>query len=136
MQPQEGRVIARRRQQLRAVVEAYFKALSEKDFSLIPYDENVVMKSPLSPGRVNGQLIGKEALRTLWWPDLVPVLGEVKLHDIYINERLTAACGFSEITIRSPTATLRVCDRFTVDALGKITEQESHYDPRGLFDPR
>jgi hypothetical protein len=32
--------------------------------------------------------------------------------------------------ITNPPCTLRVVDRFTVNAEGKMTQQENHYDPR------
>src|SRR5690349_20409094 len=80
----------KRRTQLRAVAEAYFGALARKDFAAIPYDDNVVLRAPLVPGGVHKPLLGKDALRTAWWPPLVPVLGEVKVIEHYFNEQLTA----------------------------------------------
>src|SRR5215471_2607734 len=62
----------KRRTQLRAVAEAYFGALARKDFAAIPYDDKVVLRAPLVPGGVHKPLVGKEALRTVWWPPLVP----------------------------------------------------------------
>ena len=34
------------------------------------------------------------------------------------------------VGITNPPATLRVMDRFFINAEGKITEQENYYDPR------
>jgi hypothetical protein len=127
--------VAMRRAQLQAVAEAYFGALAQKDFDAIPYDDNVVLRAPLAPGGVHNPLEGKEALRTIWWPPLVPALGEVKVIEHYINDQLTAIITEAEIHTVSPRATLRVADRFTVNSLGKIIEQENHFDPRDVTNP-
>jgi len=124
-----------RRAQLRAVAEAYFAALAKKDFAAIPYDDNVSLRAPLCPGGVHTPLVGKESLRTIWWPPLVPALEAVKVLDHYINEEMTAICTEALITTVSPPTTLRVADRFTVNAAGKIIEQENHFDPRDMTNP-
>ena len=126
---------ATRRAQLRAVAEAYFTALANKDFTAIPYDENVILRAPLAPGGVHIPLVGQEALQTIWWPPLVPALGAVKVIEHYTNESLTAIITEAEITTIHPQATLRVADRFTVNAAGKIVEQENHFDPRDVTNP-
>ncbi|MEW6300903.1 MAG: ester cyclase [Thermodesulfobacteriota bacterium] len=133
--PTTTRDAARRRAQLRAVAEAYFAALAKKDFEAIPYDDNVSLRAPLCPGGVHAPLTGKEALRTIWWPSFAPALGEVKVLDHYINEGMTAICTEAIITMVNPPATLRVADRFTVNAEGKIVEQENHFDPRDVTHP-
>lgn len=129
--------VARRRAQLRAVANTYFEALAKKDFSAIPYDDNVTLRAPLAPGGVNRLLVGKEALRTIWWPPLVPAVGKVTVLDHYVNEAMTAVCteALIEVVTVTPPATLRVADRFTVNAEGKITEQENHFDPRDVTNP-
>lgn len=126
---------ATRRAQLRTVAEACFTALANKDFTAIPYDENVILRAPLAPGGVHIPLVGKEALRTIWWPPLVPALGAVKVVEHYMNEQLTAIITEAEIRTIHPQATLRVADRFTVNAAGKIIEQENHFDPRDVTNP-
>jgi hypothetical protein len=65
MPEQEESTVAQRRAQLRAVAEAYFGALAQKDFAAIPYDDHVVLRAPLAPGGVHTPLVGKEALRTI-----------------------------------------------------------------------
>jgi SnoaL-like domain len=127
--------VTMRRAQLRAVAEAYFGALAQKDFEAIPYDDNVVLRAPLAPGGVHNPLVGKEALRTIWWPPLVPALGEVNIIEHYINDELTAIITEAEIHTVNPRATLRVADRFTVNNVGKIIEQENHFDPRDVTNP-
>ncbi|MDQ3256884.1 MAG: nuclear transport factor 2 family protein [Acidobacteriota bacterium] len=129
----------KRREQLRAIAERYFESLRRKDFSAIPYDDNVTLRAPLTPGGVNQPLVGKEALRTQWWQPLGPALEgvQIKVFEHYINEAMTAIVTESEIKINvvDPPATLRVADRFTVDEQGKIIEQENHFDPRDVTNP-
>jgi hypothetical protein len=125
----------KRRTQLRAVADAYFGALARKDFAAIPYDDNVVLRAPLVPGGVHKPLVGKDALRTVWWPPLVPALGEVTVIEHYFNEQLTAVISEAEIHTVNPVAVLRVADRFTVNNAGQIIEQENHFDPRDVTNP-
>jgi hypothetical protein len=132
---QEENTAARRRAQLRGVAEAYFGALGKKDFAAIPYDEKVILRAPLAPGGVHTPLVGKETLRTVWWPPLVPALGEIHVIEHYINDSMTAIITEAEIHTVKPPATLRVADRFTVSTAGKIIEQENHFDPRDVTNP-
>ena len=129
----------KRRKQLRAIAEGYLEALRKKDFSAIPYDDNVTLRAPLCPGGVNRPLAGKDALRTQWWQPLEPALEgvKVKILDHYINDSLTGIITEAEITINAvePPATLRVADRFNVNEQGKIVEQENHFDPRDVTNP-
>jgi hypothetical protein len=104
--PQEEHSAARRRAQLRGVAETYFGALAQKDFAAIPYDDKVVLRAPLAPGGVHIPLVGKEALRTVWWPPLVPALGEVHIREHYINEQMTAIITEAEIHTVNPKAIL------------------------------
>ena len=138
MSAQEGNA-AKQREQLRAIAEGYFESLSRKDFSAIPYDDNVTLRAPLAPGGVNQPLVGKEALRTQWWQPLGPALEgmQIKVLEYYINEAMTAIVTEAEIKINvvDPPATLRVADRFTVNEQGKIIEQENHFDPRDVTNP-
>lgn len=132
-------IAAKKREQLRAIAEGYFDALRRKDFSAIPYDDNVTLRAPLAPGGVNQPLVGKEALRTQWWQPLGPALEgvQIKVFEHYINEAMTAIVTEAEIKINvvDPPATLRVADRFTVNEQGKIIEQENHFDPRDVTNP-
>ena len=116
-----------------------FAALSQKDFSAIPYDDNVVLRAPLVPGGVNHPLAGKSELHAQWWIPLEPALAgvEITILDYYLNESLTAICAEALITLNvmSPSVILRVADRFTVNAEGHITEQENHFDPRDVTNP-
>lgn len=130
---------AQRKAQLRSIAESYFAALRQKDFAVIPYDEDASLRAPLAPGGVNQPLQGKAALHAQWWVPLEPALEgvEITVLDFYVNESLTAICSEALITINvlSPPAILRVADRFTVNAAGKIIEQENHFDPRDVTNP-
>ena len=131
--------ITNRREQLRAAAEAYFEGLRRKDFSVIPFDDNVSLRAPLCPGGVHRPVEGKDAVRAQWWQPLEPALEgvEVKVLDHYFNESLTGIITEAEVTIKAvnPPATLRVADRFNVNEEGKITEQENHFDPRDVTNP-
>lgn len=128
-----------RRHRLKSVADAYFQALQRKDFAAIPYADDVRLRAPLAPGGVNRPLIGKQALRSEWWQPLEPALDGVRIRvlDHYVNDMLTAIVTEAEITITAvnPPVTLRVADRFTIDADGKIVEQENHFDPRDVTNP-
>ncbi len=139
MSTEEINIAAKRREHLRAIAEGYFEALRRKDFSAIPYADNVTLRAPLAPGGVNQPLAGKEALHTKWWQPLEPALEgvQIKIFEYYINEAMTAIVTEAEIKINivDPPATLRVADRFTVNEQGKIIEQENHFDPRDVTNP-
>lgn len=127
--------VARRKAQLRGVSEAFFGALNARDFEAIPYDEHVVFRAPIAPGGRHFPLLGREALRTIWWPPLVPLLWRAEIVAHYYSEDLTAIITEADIHTRHPNATLRVADRFTVSDAGRIIAQENHFDPRDVATP-
>ena len=129
--------VSTRKEQLRQVVQTYFHALSNRNFSAIPYDENIILRAPLVPGGVNNPLSGKELVKAQWWEPLEPALGGVRINilDYYINETLTGIITEAEITLANPNVTLRVADRFTIDSDGKIQQQENHFDASSLQNP-
>ena len=139
MQAQREHTAAERKEQLRQIAEGYFEALRKKNLAAIPYDDNVTLRAPLTPGGVNHPLTGKSALHSQWWVPLEPALEGVDINiiDHYMNVSMTAICTEAEIKINavSPPVTLRVADRFTVSAEGKIIEQENHFDPRDVTNP-
>ena len=61
---------------------------------------------------------------------MLQILGEVTLLDIYYNETLTGVVA--EVEVTNPKARLRVADRFTVNAAGRIVVQVNHFDPRDV----
>lgn len=120
---------------LRKTAEAFFQALNRKDFEAIPYDENVVFRAPIAPGGRHFPLMGRDALRTVWWPPLIPLLWEARVIEHYYNSDLTGVVTEADIYTINPRATLRVADRFTINSAGKITAQENHFDPRDVTSP-
>jgi len=120
---------------LDSVVRTYFDALATGNFDMIPYDDNVSLRAPLAPGGVHRPLVGKENLRKIWWAPLPSIVGGTKVYGVFFNEDLTGVVGEAEIEITNPKATVRVADRFTVNAAGKIVEQENHFDPRDVTNP-
>jgi hypothetical protein len=139
MMSTQDRETSGRREQLRGAAEAYFEGLRRKDFSAIPFDDDVSLRAPLCPGGVHSPLKGKDALRAQWWQPLEPALEgvEIKVLDHYFNDSLTGVITEAEVTIKAvdPPAILRVADRFNVNEQGKITEQENHFDPRDVTNP-
>jgi len=123
-----------RRAQLKAVAEVYFEGMGKKDMSKVPWDDHVVLRSPLAPGGLDTPLVGRSAVLD-WFASLYPVLGAMQVIEHYFNEDLTVIASRSDVGITNPPCTLRVVDRFTVNADGKITQQENHYDPRPALPP-
>ena len=80
-------------------------------------------------------LVGKEKLREVWWAPLPQLVGEVKVFDTFVNDDLTAVTVAFHCGIVEPQCTLRIVDRFKVNAGGKITEQENFFDPRDVTHP-
>jgi len=131
----QGESVTVRKAQLRRAAEEFFDGLNRKDFEAIPYDENIVFRAPIAPGGRHFPLMGREAVRAVWWAPLVPMLWTVKVLEHYYNDELTAIVTEADIHTVNPRATLRVADRFTVSRSGKIVEQENHFDPRDVTDP-
>ena len=108
--------------------EAYFNGLRTKDMSGVPWHEDISFRGPLAPGYPE-PLVGRQAVES-WFSGLYPVLGEVRVIEYYFNASGTEITTRAEVTLTNPNGTLRVLDRFVVDANGTITEQENYYDPR------
>src|SRR5207237_1623099 len=124
-----------RRAQLKQAAAKYFEGLAKKDFNLIPYDDDVSLRTPITPGRIHKPLVGKENVRTVWWTPLPAVLGDVRVFDFYYNDDLDAVVGEAEVEITNPKARLRVAGRFTVSGAGKILEQVKNFDHRDRSNP-
>jgi|SRR4051812_43876473 len=118
-----------RRARMKAIAEAYFKGLAQKDISAVPWAADVTLHSPIAPGGLGTPLVGRQVVRD-WLAQLSPVLGEVNVLEHYYNDDLTAIATRADVGITDPPATLRVVDRFTINAEGEITAQENHFDPR------
>jgi hypothetical protein len=119
-----------RRTQMRTVVEAYFEGIAKQDMAAVPYDDNVMLRSPLAPGGLSTPLVGRQAVLD-WFASLWSVLGETEIFEHYFNDDLTVIATRADIVITSPPSRLRVTDRFRISPEGKIIQQENHYDPQG-----
>ena len=95
------------------------EGLGQKNFDAIPYTEDVALRAPLCPGGSSVPLVGRENLRTVWWPPLPQLLGQAAVIDTYVNQDLTAVTVEFHLDIIAPACTLRVIDRFTVDDEGR-----------------
>lgn len=65
-----------RKNQLTSIAEEYFEGIAKKDLSAVPYDHNVVLRSPLAPGGLSTPLVGQQAVLD-WFASLWPVLSEI-----------------------------------------------------------
>ena len=120
---------------LESIVRTYFAALAKGDFDMIPYDDNVCLRTPLAPGGVQCPLVGKENLRKIWWAPLPSLVAGTKVCGIFFSDDLTAVVGEAEIEVANPRVTLRVADRFIVNKARKIVEQANYFDPRDVTNP-
>jgi hypothetical protein len=127
--------MAERKALLESIVRTYFDALAKGDFDMIPYDDNVCLRTPLAPGGVQRPLVGKETLRKIWWAPLPSLVAGTKVCGVFFNDGLTAVVGEAEIEIVNPRVTLRVADRFIVNESSKILEQTNYFDPRDGTNP-
>ena len=118
----------KRNAQLRAIADAYFSGLSKGDVSHVPYDENVIFRTPLAPGGSEVALRGRSALLD-FFTGIYAALQEVKVIDYYFNATSTSICVRADVTLKTGKV-LRVADVFRISAEGKVMEQENHYDPR------
>ena len=119
-----------RKNQLKKISETYFQALLDKDFSAIPFSNNIVFRAPLAPGGSHNPIKGKQAVFEQWWKPLEPALDgvEINIIDQYYNDSLTELITKADITIAALGITLRAADRFIINNSGEITEQENHFD--------
>ena len=125
------------REQLKLVAETYFQALREKDFTAIPFSEDIIFRAPLAPGGAGNPIKGKEDLFEKWWKPLAPALdrAEIKIVEHYYNETLTEIVTKVEFYIAAMGATLRAADRFVINKEGMIAEQENHFDASPMKSP-
>ena len=117
-----------RKAQLRAIADAYFGGLTQGDVSHVPYDENVLFRTPLAAGGSDVPLRSRSALLD-FFAGIYPALGEVQVIDYFFNDALTSICVRADVALKTGKV-LRVADVFRISADGKVIEQENHYDPR------
>lgn len=109
--------------------------LGAKNFDAIPYREDVTLRAPLCPGGSAVPLVGRENLRTVWWPPLPILVADVRLIGTYVAQDLSAVTAEFHCDIADPACTLRIIDRFVVDEEGRISDQENFFDPRDVTNP-
>jgi hypothetical protein len=123
-----------RKTQLRQVAEAYFQALRDANFTMIPYDAQAILRAPLTPGGVHAPLKGIAEIHAQWWVPLAPALQgvEVSVVDYFYNDKEDGIVAKAEIHLPAAGIRLRVADAFTVSPEGNILEQENHFDASPL----
>ena len=118
------------KEQLKKISETYFQALRDKNFSAIPFSDDIAFRAPLGPGGSHYPIKGKQEVFEQWWKPLEPALDGVTINivDHYYNESLTGLITKADVTIAVLGVTLRAADRFIINEEGRITEQENHFD--------
>ena len=122
-------------QQLHEIARNYVASLGAGDFDSIPYVETVELRAPLCPGGSAIPLIGRDNLKKTWWAPLPDLVSRVEVIDSYVNEELSAVTVEFLCHIDAMSCTLRIIDRFHVNADGQITSQENFFDPRDVTNP-
>jgi hypothetical protein len=117
-----------RNAELRAIAMAYFDGLSKGDVSPVPYDENVLFRTPLAPGGSEVPLSGRMALLD-FFSGIYAAIEDVRIIEFYGNDASTSICVRADITLKTGKV-LRVADIFWISTEGTVLEQENHYDPR------
>ena len=124
-----------RAKQLRNIARGYVHSLSTGDFDAIPYDNDVELRAPLCPGGSSVPLVGRSNLKAVWWAPMPSLVAGTEVIDTYVNESLSAVTVEFLCHIKAPACTLRILDRFTINAEGRITSQENFFDPRDVTNP-
>lgn len=124
------------KERLKEISETYFQALRDKNFSAIPFSDDIILRAPLAPGGAHHPINGKTELYEKWWKPLEPALdgASVDIIDHYYNDSLTGLMTKADITIAVLGVTLRAADRFVINDKGMITEQENHFDASPMKD--
>ena len=124
------------KEQLKKISETYFQALRDKDFSAIPFSDDIAFRAPIAPGGAHHPIKGKKNVFEQWWKPLEPALdgATINIVDHYYNESLTELITKADVTITVLGVTLRAADRFIINEEGKITEQENHFDASPMKD--
>jgi hypothetical protein len=123
----------RRLERLHAIARGYVtEGLGKGNFDAIPYHEDVELRAPLCPGGSAVPLVGREVLRTNWWPPLRRLVEHVEVLDTFVDANLSAAAVEFRLTTSMPPCELRVLDRLAINPDGEIVAQSSFFDPRPL----
>ena len=104
-------------------------------FENIPYHEDVELRAPIHPEGSGTPMKGKAFIKENWWAPLPDLVAGTELLNTYVDQALNAVTAEFLCHIAEPKCTLRIIDRFTVDADGLITNQENFFDPRDITSP-
>ncbi len=121
-----------RQDQLRTIAKGYVEALGKGDFEAIPYHDQITLRAPILPGGSAAPITGRKTLEETWWAPLPQLVESTSFIDSYVNRDENAVTAEFLCHIRQPACTLRIIDRFKIDADGQIVEQENFFDPRAL----
>lgn len=123
-------MVSNRNEQLRKISEGYFQALRDKNFSAIPFNDDIIFRAPLAPGGSHNPIKGKQQVFEQWWRPLEPALDNIFINIVghYYNESMNELVTKADITIAAMGVTLRTADRFIINDSGQIIEQENHFD--------
>ena len=130
-----------RKQRLVEVVHTYIAAIGSRDFSMIPYAEDVTLRSPFTTQGVRQQLRGRDVLYREWWQGLVLDPHEravdFQITDLYFNDALTSVMAEVVITdhLLDPPVVLWAAERFTLNEAGEVVDQINHFDVRDAVMP-
>jgi hypothetical protein len=124
-----------RAERLHAIARQYVRSLGDGDFDSIPYIEHVELRAPLCPGGSSVPLVGRSRLKEVWWAPLPDLVSGVELIDTYLNRDASAVTAEFLCHINSMSCTLRIVDRFSINADGQIVAQENFFDPRDVTNP-
>lgn len=124
-----------RAEQLHDIARNYVRCLGSGDFDNIPYHESVELRAPINPGGSQVPMTGRTNLKEKWWAPLPDLVSGVEVVDSYTNKNLSAVTVEFFCRIDALSSTLRIVDRFRVNAEGLITAQENFFDPRDITNP-
>ena len=124
-----------RAKQLHNIARDYVHSLGNGDFDAIPYAKDVELRAPLCPGGSSTPLVGRSNLKAVWWAPIPSLVAGTDVIDSYVNDNLSAVTVEFLCHIKQPACTLRIMDRFKIDAEGRITSQENFFDPRDVTNP-
>jgi hypothetical protein len=88
-------------------------------------------------GGPDGPIVGRNNALT-YFAAALPAIRSVSVRDTYVNEALTIVCAEATVGVVTPVlnTALRVADCFTVNDVGRVTEQENHSDRRAVTHPQ
>jgi hypothetical protein len=115
-------------EQLKSIADAYFNGLIAGDVSVVPYHDQVTLRTPLAAGGGESPILGRDAVLS-FFSGIYAALEAVSVTGYFYSQDATALSVKATIVLKSGKS-LRVMDLFVVDANGQVIKQENHYDPR------